>query len=82
MPGTTPPLGGAGGTSGCQSLADCKNGVCNLLDHRCVDCLVDGDCKKGKGNLCNATTMTCVECRSNADCDGDKTCSADGTCDS
>ncbi len=78
-PAMPPPLGGAAGAPGCQSLADCTDGVCNLLDHTCVGCMLNGDCKKGKGNLCDLATFTCVECQTNADCDGDKAC-AGGTC--
>jgi hypothetical protein len=80
MPATAPPPGGAGGTPGCRTQADCKDGICNLLNQQCIDCLLDSDCKKGKGKLCDLTSFTCVECRIDADCGGNKSCGADGTC--
>jgi hypothetical protein len=81
MTGAAGPMGAAGiGGASCGLLNSCPDGICNILDQKCVDCLVDGDCMKGKGKLCNLSTLTCVECRTDADCDGDKTCGADGSC--
>jgi hypothetical protein len=79
---------GAAGTSGaagmggsvCPPPGGCPDGVCNPLTQKCVACLLDSDCKKGKGNLCDLLTLTCVECLTDADCDGNKTCGTDGSC--
>jgi hypothetical protein len=73
---------GAAGTSGsgCSPPGGCPDGVCNPLNQKCVDCLIDSDCKKGKGKLCDPSTLTCVECRTDADCGGDNSCGTDGTC--
>ena len=82
--GMTGPVGpgAAAGTTGsaCPSPGGCPDGVCNPLTQKCVDCLIDSDCKKGKGKLCDPSALTCVECRTDADCGGDNTCGTDGSC--
>jgi len=65
----------------CNASTKCDHGeVCNLVNGACVDCLLDGDCNRGKNSRCDTIRSVCVECFSDDDCDDDKRCNTAGEC--
>jgi hypothetical protein len=91
--GGQPPVSGNGVTStdagggqsvvvaACSATHNCDDGnVCNLVNGTCVECLLDGDCHRGKHSRCDTARFVCLECFSDDDCDDDKRCNTAGEC--
>ncbi|MBW1810836.1 MAG: hypothetical protein JRJ87_21775, partial [Deltaproteobacteria bacterium] len=88
------------GTEYCDAVNDCDSTgdpctaggqLCDGLNNRCVDCLVNGDCDDSVGctdNICNPGPGTCVyspnngNCPDDSDfCNGTEYCDAVNDCD-
>lgn len=65
--------GGAGGSTFCDSNADCGYllPLCDVPSHQCVECLVQADCAEKGGTVCSKAACVCPD-----DLDF---CEADGT---
>jgi len=60
----------------CSNDADCVDGgVCDLVIHECVECILDADCPLGK--KCDGETNQCVGCLADADCPDGAVCDSE-----
>jgi hypothetical protein len=61
--------------AGCKSDGDCQGQRCNTATHRCVDCVMDGECTAAGPNAKCTATGKCA-----ASCTGTGPCGTNGTC--